>query len=93
MRRPDQPDAILGALLRAMTRHSIYSDRLVALALRRPRVRCTAAGVLKRRPPDQWDEEVVAALHLAAGFEPHEDARECRPLLLERLEQLEREDR
>jgi hypothetical protein len=61
------PGLTIRCLLQAMRRHPVYSERLVALALRIPGLHGLAVGPLERRPPDTWGEEVIVALRAAAG--------------------------
>ena len=63
-------------LLQAMRQHQVFSERLIALALRyQGRERRSAASLLEGRPTCEWGEEVVAALRLAVADEPKEELR------------------
>jgi hypothetical protein len=74
-------------LLQAMRRHHLFSERLVALALRQQgRLRDSAVGTIKQHLPSEWGEEVVAALRVAAAEEHSSPIRERLIGLLSLLE-------
>jgi hypothetical protein len=86
-RLPVPRDSSLILLVQAMARRPVYSERLVALALRVPDLRRRAGRVLEQRPPATWGDEVIAALRDAAAEESHEQTRTHLVSLLARLEE------
>jgi hypothetical protein len=68
----------LDFVVQEMRRHSVFSPRLVAAALRSPvvRNRNLAVAALENHPIEEWGPELARDLLRAASAEPDEQVRE-----------------
>lgn len=81
----------LALVMLALRYHQVYSERIVALALRLSGSgphsgRRHVLAILERQPTESWGEEVVAALRMAAADKANQEDRDGLERLLNRLE-------